>query len=119
MSNANLKKYLPLIRLLSRKNLTREFFTAVVQSLDEPAIKFLCECVKNSTSTQYLSQLDEKKKKGFLKKILPNRKILKRLCRKVKHYSQHKNLLIQKGYGIIIPILSAVAPLIASLLASR
>lgn len=119
MCKKKLKKYLPLLRLLIRKRLPREYFTAVIQSLDDETIRFICECVQNTISLQYVSRLDARKRRFFLKKITPNRKILQGLCKKEKSYKNHRKIIVQKGYGFLIPIISAVIPLIVSLLSKK
>ena len=119
MKNKNLNKYLPLLQLLTRKHFTRESFNAIIQSLDDKAIKFICECIQNAISVQHISRLNKRKKKCFLKKIIPSRCVLKYLCKKAKKYTRHRKLIVQKGYGFLVPILSTIIPLITSLLASH
>jgi len=114
-----LNKYLPLLQLITRKNISRQCFVSLVQSLDEEAVKFFCECVQNAISVKYVSQLNKRQKTLFLKRILPNRRVLKHLCKKTQSYKHQRKIISQKGYGFIIPILSAVIPLIASLLSSK
>ena len=117
MSKKSLRKYLPLIKLLTEKQIPRKSFECLIQNLDEQAIKFICECVQNAISVKHISSLNGKKKTSFLNLILPNKKLLKDLCEKHKNYKKHRKIITQKGSGFILPILSAVIPLIASLLA--
>ena len=107
---------MPLLHLITRKHISCECFVSLVQSLNEEAIKFICECIKNAISVKYVSQFNKKRKSLFLKRLLPNRRILKHLCKKTYSYKKQRKLIAQKGYGFIIPILTAVIPLIASLL---
>lgn len=99
------------------KRFSREYFTGVIQSLDDAAIKFICECVKNVISVNFFSYLNPKQKHKFLGQIEPNRKLILHLCKRKNSYKPHRKIIAQKGYGFIIPILTAVLPLIASLLA--
>ena len=117
MSKKSLRKYLPLIQLLTEKQIPRKSFECLIQNLDERAIKFICECVQNAISVKHISSLNGKKKSSFLNAILPNRKLLKNLCEKHKNYKRHRKIISQKGHGFIVPVLSAIIPLITSLLA--
>ena len=117
MSKKSLRKYLPLIKLLTEKQIPRKSFECLIQNLDEKAIKFICECVQNAISVKHISSLNGKKKTSFLNLILPNKKLLKDLCEKHKNYKKHRKIIAQKGSGFILPVLSAVIPLITSLLA--
>ena len=119
MTISSFDKYLPLLELLTRKHISRKCFASVINSLDDKSIKFICECIHNAISLRYISTLNRKQKSTLLKKILPNKRIIKHLCKKPKRYSSHKNIIAQKGYGFIIPILSAIVPLISSLLGKR
>ena len=116
MSKKSLRKYLPLIKLLTEKQIPRKSFECLIQNLDEKAIKFICECVQNAISVKHISSLNGKKKTSFLNLILPNKKLLKDLCEKHKNYEKHRKIIAQKGSGFILPVLSAVIPLITSLL---
>ena len=117
MSKKSLRKYLPLIKLLTEKQIPRKSFECLIQNLDEKAIKFICECVQNAISVKHISSLNGKKKTSFLNLILPNKKLLKDLFEKHKTYKKHRKIIAQKGSGFILPVLSAVIPLITSLLA--
>ena len=117
MSKKSLRKYLPLIKLLTEKQIPRKSFECLIQNLDERAIKFICECVQNAISVKHISSLNGKKKSSFLNAILPNRKLLKNLCEKHKNYKRHRKIIAQKGHGFILPVLSAIIPLITYLLA--
>ena len=116
MSKKSLRKYLPLIKLLTEKQIPRKSFECLIQNLDERAIKFICECVQNAISVKHISSLNGKKKSSFLNAILPNRKLLKKLCEKHKNHKRHRKIIAQKGHGFILPVLSAIIPLITSLL---
>ena len=115
MAVKKFKKYLPLLKLLSKKCMSQKCFISLINSLDKHSIKFICECIHNAISVRYVSRLSVKKK-DFLKKILPYKKIIGNLCKKGKSFGSHRNLIAQKGYGFIFPILSAVIPLVLSLL---
>ena len=88
MSKKSLRKYLPLIKLLTEKQIPRKSFECLIQNLDEKAIKFICECVQNAISVKHISSLNGKKKTSFLNLILPNKKLLKDLCEKHKNYKK-------------------------------
>ena len=66
-------KYVLLPRILTQKQISRKCFKCLIQTLDENAIKFLCECIQNAISIKYISRLNGKKS-SFLKSILPNKK---------------------------------------------
>ena len=116
MSHKRLLKYHPLIQILVKKKLTNEQFKSLAQSLDYEAIKFICECCKNVISKQYVLSMQKKKRKRFLKLIHSNSKIVKKLCANHNNCAQTRKVIVQKGYGIIIPIRTSVIPLLASLL---
>ena len=116
MSKKSLQKYLPLIKFLTEKQIPRKSFECLIQNLDERAIKFICECVQNAISVNHISSLNGKKKTSFLNAILPNKKLLKFLCEKHKNYKRHRKIIAQKGHGFILLVLSAIIPLITSLL---
>ena len=65
-----------------------------------------------------MSKIHNKKKKNLLNKILPYKKILKNLCKKRKGFGPCRRVIAQKGFGFILPIISAIIPLISSLLLS-
>ena len=67
-------KYLPLLRILTQKQISCKWFKCLIQSLDEKGIKFLCECIQNAISIKYISRLHGKKNSSFLKSILPIKK---------------------------------------------
>ena len=117
MSKKSLRKYLPLIKLLTEKQIPRKSFECLIQNLDAKAIKFICECVQNAISVKHISNLKGKKKTSFLNEILLNKKSLKLLCEKHKNYKRHRKIISQKGHGFILPVLSAIISLITSLLA--
>ena len=89
MSKKSLRKYLPLIKLLTEKQIPRKPFECLIQNFDEQAIKFICECVQNAISVKHISSLNGKKKTSFLNLILPNKKLLKDLCEKHKNYKKN------------------------------
>ena len=98
--------------------MSQKCFMSLINSLDDNSVKFICECIHNAISVRYITKLSVKKKKDFLKKILPYKKIIRNLCNKEKSFGSHRNLIAQKGYGFIFPILSAIIPLVSSLLNS-
>ena len=112
-------KYLPLIKFLTQKHISRRCFVSLINSLDDNTIKFICECIQNAISLRFVSRLNKTQKSKLMRKILPNKRIIKHLCKKGNKYSSHKKIIAQKGYGFIIPILSAIVPLITSLLSKR
>ncbi len=116
MTITNFKKYLPLLELLTKNRISRKCFISLINSLDDKTIKFICECVNNAISLRHISTLNRKQKSVLLRKILPNKRVIKHLCKKAKRYRSHKKIIAQKGYGFIIPLISAIIPLISSLL---
>ena len=119
MSKKVLQKYLPLAKLLTKNHIPRRSFESLINSLDESAIKFLCECIQNAITLKHISRLNTKKKALFLKTISPNKKVLKHLCKKRNNYKGSRKIIAQRGYGFLLPILSAIIPLAASLLIRR
>ena len=113
------RKYFNLIQFLSSKKIEKKSFQAVINSLDNNTLKFLCECIRNAISKTYVSRLRENKRRLFLKKIYPHKNILKRLTRKVKKYSNRKRIIVQYGYGFMVPILSTLIPLIYELVSHK
>ena len=118
MTGRSFKTYLPLLKFLTKKQISKENFVSIISCLDESAIKFLCECVHNAISFKYVSKLERNKRSTLLRKILPYKRAIKYLCKKGKKLNTRKNLIIQKGYGFLFPILSAIIPLVTSLLKS-
>ena len=118
MTGRSFKTYLPLLKFLTKKRISKKNFVSIISYLDERAIKFLCECVHNAISFRYVSKLDRKKRNMLLKKILPYKRVIKYICKKSKKLNKRKKLIIQKGYGFLFPLLSLVIPLISSLLKS-
>ena len=119
MTILGFKKYLPLLELLTRKHISRKCFTSIINSLDDKSIKFICECIHNTISLKYISALNKNQKSLLLKKILPNKRIIKHLCKRLKHIARVKNNCSTRVWVFIIPILSAIVPLISSLLGKR
>ena len=111
-----MRKYFPLIKLLTKKGFSRENFTGLIECLDDNTVKFICECARNVISVNHFSQLSARQKSVFLRKILPHRRLIERLCKKQNSYKIHRKMIAQKGYGFIIPMLTAVVPLIASMM---
>ena len=99
MSLKKLKKYLPLIELLGRKNLSRECFVSLFESFNDDAVKFICECVQNAISCQHVSQLIPKERHSLIRRVKPYKQILKKLC-KTKNAIRHtKKLLFSMDMG--------------------
>jgi len=90
MTILGFKKYLPLLELLTRKHISRKCFTSIINSLDDKSIKFICECIHNTISLKYISALNKNQKSLLLKKILPNKRIIKHLCKKAERYGSRK-----------------------------
>ena len=116
MRKRDISKYLSLIKVITSLGQDKNKFCSLIQCLDDKSIRFLCECVKNGISRKHVSNLSIEQRNQFLKLITPYRSLLKRICRKSKLYSMNKKKLIQKGAGFFIPLLSALIPLITSLL---
>ena len=114
-----LKDYFPLVQLLAQKKVKVQQFKSIIRSINSDAVKFICECCKNVISTSYVSSLPHKKRKSLLRAITPYKTVIKSLCKKRKNYNKNKTLINQKGYGFLIPILTTIIPLIASLIAKR
>ena len=116
MSKKSFKKYLPLLKLITKKGLQKGSFVSLISSLDDRSVKFICECIHNSISLRYISKLDNNKKKIFLRRIFPYKNLIKKLCKKRKRFAPCRRLIAQKGFGFIVPILSSIIPLVLSLL---
>ena len=112
-------KYYPLIRLLIRKKLTLLEFQSIIRSFSDDTIKFICECCRNAISTCFVESLNCKQKSKLVKSITTYEKEIKAVCRKKKHFRKSRKIFLQKGYGFIFPILSAIIPLISSLISKR
>ena len=67
MTPRNLKRYLPLLKLLTKNNLTRNCFATIIRSLDDQSVEFLCECIHNGISINHISKLDKKQKSKLIK----------------------------------------------------
>ena len=119
MTIKKFEKHLPLLKLLIKKRPSQKCLMSLIHSLDDKSIKFICECIYNAISLKNMSRLNTKQKSTLLKKLLPYKRIIKQLCKKTRKYSLRKNLIAQKGYGFIFPILSAIVPLVSSLLANQ
>lgn len=116
MQKKDIPRYLSLIDILNLIGRDKNKFGALINSLDEKSIKFLCECVKNGISKTHVSNLPSGKKSFLLKIITPHKKLLKKICQKSKRYTHAKKQLIQKGSGFFIPLLSTLLPIITSLI---
>ena len=116
MRKRDISKYLSLINIIASIEGDKNKFCSLIQCLDEKSIRFLCECVKNGISRKHVSNMSPDQRRQFLKLVTPYKSLLKRICRKSKFYSMNKKKLIQKGAGIFIPLLSALIPLVTSLI---
>ena len=116
MTVKRLERYFPLVKLLAKKKFSIDEFKSIIHSLDNDTVKFICECCRNVISKRYLTTLKPAKKRNFIRLVTPHKSLLKSICRKRKNYLINKRTISQKGYGLIIPILSTVLPLIFSLL---
>ena len=116
MRKKDVSKYLSLIRVITSIGGDRNQFCSLIQCLDEKSIKFLCECVKNGISKKQVLNLPPNERRQFLRLITPYKSLLKKICRKSKFYNMNKKRLIQKGAGFFIPLLSALIPLMTSLI---
>ena len=114
-----LRTYFPLVQLLAKKRLSFEQFKSIIHSINPDAVKFICECCRNSISTGFVSSLNGNKKRSFLKVITPHKKLIKSLCRRRKNYTRSKKPIIQRGYGFLIPLLATILPMISSLIKNR
>ena len=119
MTVKRLERYFPLVKLLAKKKFSIDEFKSIIHSLDNDTVKFICECCRNVISKRYLTTLKPAKKRKFIRLVTPHKSLLKSICRKRKNYLINKRTISQKGYGLIIPILSTVLPLIFSLLRKR
>jgi len=116
MSKKVLQTYLPLLQFITNHRIKPECFISLIKSFDDKTTKFICACIRNLTSKQYIETLDLKSKRKYMKKIIPHKQFLKTLSKRCKSYKLRKQMIVQKGYGILFPILSSIIPLITSLL---
>ena len=116
MSRKKITKYHPLIEFITKKKFSNEQFRSLINSFNSETIKFICECCKNAISKNYVQSMHRKKRESFLKVINPSSKLIKRLCKNSENCVEKRKIIVQKGYGIIIPILASVLPLLTSIL---
>ena len=90
-------KILPLDKITNKKGFSRENFTGLIESLDDNTVKFMCECARNVISVNHFSQQSARQKSSFLRKILPHRRLIVRLCKKQNSYKNHRKMIAQKG----------------------
>ena len=57
-----------------------------------------------------------KKERIIFKGDKPSSKLIKILCKNSENCVEKRKIIVQKGFGIIIPILSSVLPLLTSIL---
>ena len=119
MTVKRLERYFPLVKLLAKKKFSIDEFKSIIHSLDNDTVKFICECCRNVISKRYLTTLKPAMKRNFIRLVTPHKSLLKYICRKRNNYLVNKWTISRKGYGLIIPILSTVLPLIFLLLRKR
>ena len=119
MTNKQLRCYFPLIELLVKKHISVNQFKSIISSINDNAIKFLCECCCNAISREYVLSMTSARKRYLLKVINPYKNIIKSLCRRKKYYNKSRRLLLQMGYGFSMPILASILPLLSSLIAGK
>lgn len=116
MAVKRLERYFPFVKLLVKRKFSIDEFKSLICSLDNDAVIFICEFCRNLISKRYVSTLNPNQKKILIKLLSPHKSFLKSICRKRKNHVVNKKPIIQRGYGLIIPILSTILPLIFSLL---
>lgn len=100
------------------KKLDKEELTHIITYFDKKGIHKLCECVWN---TIYTNLKLPKSKKNKIKAVLNNNRSKKNLAiilKKSGNKLKKKAAILQEGEGLGL-ILSAIAPLIASLFTGR
>lgn len=117
----NLEKFLFLLKVLRKNCKGKEChknFHNLVSFLDENSLKFLAECVRNSLSPDRVNILTKRKRARLLKKLKPYKKDIFEVI-KPKTPNKRRQQILQKGSGWFLPLLSAVIPLITSLITRR
>ena len=114
MSRARLRKYLPLLHLLTKKG-NKEQKIALIECLSEDSTDFICECLRNAVSPKFVAQFPNTKRKSLLKKISPYKKELKLLITKKIGKVRRKKILQKGGFLSLLPLLTSVIPMITSL----
>lgn len=111
---------LPVVKILHKQLKSGKVneFKHTVNSLNDNSIDFLCECVKNICDKERFENLSIKERKNLLKITNPHVKKLKVLCSGSNNVKKRRKI-IQEGSGFFLPLLSAIVPLITSLIAGR
>jgi hypothetical protein len=112
-------KYFYLLQLLKKncKGNCKEKFQKLISYLDEETLNFLAECIRNILSPQTINILPKNKQKKLIKKVSPFKKTVKRVINKGTPFNLRKKY-IQHGGAWFLPLISAVIPLISSLVGS-
>ena len=84
MTDKKFKKYYPLIEVLAKKRISKDQFSSMIHSLNDPAVEFICECCKNAISKSYFLQMSNKNRKLLYKKVGPSSKIIKNYAKSEK-----------------------------------
>lgn len=115
-----LSKYINLLSII-KKNCNGKCnanYERLISYLDDNSINFLCQCIRNTLDPNNFSLLQEKKKKRLFKKVAPFRKDIKSIL-KSNISTKIRKQRLQKGGAFFLPLISAVLPLITSLIASK
>lgn len=118
MSNKKLEKYLLLLKLFKthcKGKHCEDQFKKIISFLDEHSLKFLSECVRNTLAPKRINLLPKKKQKNLIKKLKPFKKDVRGSIKSNLSHKERKKIL-QRGAGWFLPLISAVAPLISSLI---
>ena len=112
MGLTNVRKQIPYLQQLKRKNLTRRQRQHLLEAGGDPLVKCLQECCHNVL-------------RGAVKLSAPTRRRLKRHARHIREVAnprgslrRKKQLLVQRGGflpALLVPIISAVTGLVSGL----
>lgn len=119
-TNKKLEKYFHLVTLLKQacKGKCKEKFKNIISYLDEKSLLFLCECIRNVLSPDFVHSLPSAKKKKLLKHITPYKKPATLVIKKNISFKKRKKHL-QEGGAWFMPLIPIVFSLISSLLGNQ
>ena len=114
MKKSQMKKYLPLIRII--KVLPQEQKKELIPFLCNDAVESLSGAVKNVIANDSIS---EDTRKMMKKKLLPHKKDLRYIANKCKGVACRKKKLSQLGGNILGVIASIILPLLSNLFSRK
>lgn len=95
-----------------------EKFKKIISLLNEDAIEFLSACTKNIITKKIIDTLPKGRRKILIKTLIPHKKIVQKVINKSIPLKKRKKL-IQNGGAWFLPLVTAVLPLISTLLSRK